>query len=296
MNTLTKVVVVLLLVFSIAFTMMTIQFSVNVPNWKDQAEKWKGRAQLVDIHYRNLVAAKVAQAAQGADNRLTWDREREELSRDVDKSLNELSDYKARLAKAETDLSSQSASIKKLSAELGIAQASAEKARDQRKQLEERSIYLERARLDLMGSLNEKIATITVLEQETRHQEQQIHLLKQEQDKVALRSLRGRSEFQDSLVLPEIDKVTPQSVPRAAAIRGHIEGLSGNLASISVGSDDGVEVGMTFIIHAQAGDYLGDLEITDVEPNSSAGVLKFVTSKVSIGDLAVDERAYLGPN
>ena len=65
---------------------------------------------------------------------------------------------------------------------------------------------------------------------------------------------------------------------------------------ISVGSDDGVKVGMTFIIHAQAGDYLGDLEITDVEPNSSAGVLKFVTSKVSIGDLAVDERAYLGPN
>ena len=296
MNTLTKVFVVLLLVFSIAFTMMTIQFSVNVPNWKDQAEKWKSRAHLMDIHYRNLVAAKVAQGAQAAENRKAWNRQRDQFSSDLNKSLNELSDYKARLTKVETDLSAQSASTNKLSAELGIAQASAEKARDQRQQLEERSIYLEQARLDLMESLNEKVATIDVLEQRTRHQEQQIHLLKEERDKVALGPPRGRSDFQDSLVLPEIDKVTPQSVPRVAAIRGHIEELSGKLASISVGSDDGVKVGDTFIIQTRDGDYLGDLEITDVEPNSSAGVLKFVTSKVSIGDLAVDERAYMDSN
>ena len=93
--------------------------------------------------------------------------------------------------------------------------------------------------------------------------------------------------------MPAPDKVTSQTAPRTAAIRGHVEDLSGHLASISVGSNDGVEVGMTFIIYNDRGFYLGDLEVTEVEPSSSAGNLKFVTSPISIGDTVVDERSYL---
>lgn len=293
MNTLTKVFVVLLLIFSIAFTMMTIQFSVNVPDWKAQAETWQVKARQVDTHNRNFVAVNVALRAQAADDRKTWDQQRQQLSQDLNDSLVDLNDYKARLAKAETDLSAQSATNKKQLAELGIAQASAEKAREQRQAMEQRNIYLEKANLDLSEGLNEKVATIIVLEQKSRQQDQQINLCKRENDKLARRSRQEGRQFEDSVVMPAPDKVTSQTAPRTAAIRGHVEDLSGNLASISVGSNDGVEVGMTFIIYNDRGFYLGDLEVTEVEPNSSAGNLKFVTSPISVGDTVVDERSYL---
>ena len=142
------------------------------------------------------------------------------------------------------------------------------------------------------ASLTEKIATITVLDQEKRQQEQQINLLKQERARVS-----GTSPFdsalRDDLVVPRRDKVRPESHARLVSIRGHIAELDGNLASISVGTNDGVEVGMTFIIYNNKGDFLADLEITEVTPDSSAGDLKFVSKAISIGDIAEDEHSYM---
>ena len=72
MNMLTKVFVVLLVVFSITFTMMTIQFSANVPDWRDQANTQKAEAERVDSFNRNLIALKVAQEARFAAGRKSW--------------------------------------------------------------------------------------------------------------------------------------------------------------------------------------------------------------------------------
>lgn len=292
MNTLTKVFVVLLVIFSIAFTMMTIQFSATVPDWRNQAEKWRNSAQQTDTAYRNLVAAKVALEAQAQDDRRRWEEQKERSAGDLANTLGELNEYKTRLAKAESDQSAQSATVKKLSAELSIAQASASKAREHLVAVEERNLYLEKANADMNASLTEKIATITVLDQEKRQQEQQINLLKQEQARVSGRSRFG-SSMQDDLVVRRRDKVRAESPARAVSIRGHIAELNGNLAGISVGTNDGVEVGMTFIIFSSKGDYLADLEITEVTPNSSAGDLKFVSKPISIGDIAEDEHSYM---
>ncbi len=292
MNTLTKVFVVLLVIFSIAFTMMTIQFSANVPDWRNQAEQYRNLALQTDTHNRNLVAVKVALEAQAQDDRRRWEEQKVRSAGDLANTLGELNDYKTRLAKAESELSAQSATVKKLSAELSIAQASASKAREHLVAVEERNLYLEKANADMNASLTEKIATITVLDQEKRQQEQQINLLKQEQARVSGTSRLGLG-LQDDLVVRRPDKVRSESPARSVSIRGHIAELDGNLASISVGTNDGVEVGMTFIIFSNKGDYLADLEITQVTPNSSAGDLKFVSKPISIGDIAEDEHSYM---
>ncbi len=288
MNTLTKVFVVLLVIFSIAFTMMTIQFSANVPDWRNEAEIWRNSAKQTDTAYRNLVAVKVALEAQAQDDRRRWDEQKVRSADDLANTLGELNEYKTRLAKAESDLSAQSATVKKLSAELSIAQASASKAREHLVAVEERNLYLEKANADMNSSLTEKIATITVLDQEKRQQEQQINLLKQERGGIS-----GRSRLGDDMVVRRPDKVRPEAPARAVSIRGHIAELKGNLASISVGTNDGVEVGMTFIIYNNKGDFLADLEITEVTPDSSAGDLKFVSKPISIGDIAEDEHSYM---
>ncbi len=292
MNILTKVFIVLLVIFSIAFTMMTVQFSARVPDWRNLAEGYRNDAKQTDTAYRHLVAAKVALEAQAQDDRRRWDEQKVRSADDLANTLGDLNDYKTRLAKAESDLSAQSATVKKLSAELSIAQASASKAREHLVAVEERNLYLEKANADMNASLTEKIATITVLDQEKRQQEQQISLLKQEQARVLGRSRFG-SALQDDLVVRRPDKVRPESPVRPVSIRGHIAELDGNLAIISVGTNVGVEVGMTFIIYNNKGDFLADLEITEVTPNSSAGDLKFVSKPISIGDIADDEHSYM---
>ena len=78
MNALTKVFVVLLVIFSITFTMMTLQFSTSVPDWRGEAMKWKAEAQTVDTHNRNLIAAKVADAGRAAADRRAWSKERDD--------------------------------------------------------------------------------------------------------------------------------------------------------------------------------------------------------------------------
>ena len=288
MNILTKVFVILLVIFSIAFTMMTIQFSAKVPDWRSLAEGYRNDAKQTDIAYRHLTAAKVALEAQAHDDRRRWDEQRERSAGDLANTLGELNDYKTRLAKAESDHSAQSATVTKLSAELSIAQASASKAREHLVAVEERNLYLEKANADMNASLTEKIATITVLDQEKRQQEQQINLLKQERGRIS-----GGSRLGDDLAVRRPDKVRPETPARLVSIRGHIAELDGNLASISVGTNDGVEVGMTFIIYNNKGDFLADLEITEVTPNSSAGDLKFVSKPISIGDIAEDEHSYM---
>jgi hypothetical protein len=272
--------------------MMTIQFSATVPDWRNEAEKWRNLAQQTDTAYRNLVAVKVALEAQAQDDRRRWDEQKALSADDFANTLEELNDFKTRLAKAEGDLSAQSAAATKFSAELSIAQASASKAREHLVAVEERNLYLEKANADLNASLTEKIATITVLDQEKRQQEQQINLLKQEHARGSGRSPLD-SALREDLVLPRNDKVRAEPPARAVAIRGQISELDGSLASISVGTNDGVEVGMTFIIYNNQGDFLADLEITEVLPNSSAGDLKFVSKPISIGDIAEDEHSYM---
>ena len=234
----------------------------------------------------------MALEAQAQDDRRRWEEQKVRSADDLANTLGELNDYKTRLAKAESDLSAQSATVKKLSAELSIAQASASKAREHLVAVEERNLYLEKANADMNASLTEKIATIVVLAQEKRQQEQQINLLKQEQARVSGRSRLG-SAWEDDLVVRRPDKVRSETPARLVSIRGHIAELNGNLASISVGANDGVEVGMTFIIFSNEGIYLADLDITDVAPNSSAGDLTFVSKPISIGDIAEDEHSYL---
>ncbi len=295
MNTLTKVFIVLLVIFSISFTMMTIQFSANIPDWKDQAESWKVKSQQIDTFNRNLIAIKVAEAAKAADERRRWSEERAQLTDARDQALAEVKEQGNKLAKAESDITSQNATIKKLSAELGIAQTTAAKAREHLATLEQRNIELEKAHLDFTESLNERVATIIVLEQQTRQQEQAIHILREENGKLLKKLGLRASGIEDTTVSVPFDHVKAAAQAKISPIRGQVRNVSGELASISVGSNDGVEVGMTFIIYNRNG-YLGDLEVTDVQPSGAAGVLKFINGPIAVGDMVADEDGYVAMN
>lgn len=295
MNALTKVFIVLMVIFSITFTIMTVQFSATVPNWRDQAIKARSKIDIVDAANRNLSAAKVAAETRAAADRATWAQERGELSTQLDESRRQVDEAKSRNTQMEAELASKDATYKILAAEVKVAQEAASQARSQRTALEERNIELEKRTLDLNEALNEKIASIMVLEQQARQQEQALNILKEERDKMMRRLNLRASGVEDSTVTLPSDRVRPLGPARVAAIRGRISEVGRDFATISVGSSDGVEVGMVFIIYNQNG-YLGDLTVSEVTPNEAAGRLKNVTGAIGVGDMVADENGYLAMN
>jgi hypothetical protein len=64
--------------------------------------------------------------------------------------------------------------------------------------------------------------------------------------------------------------------------------------TISVGSADGVKTGMEFVIH-RGDEYVGDMIVSAVDPNESAGRLKISAATPSTGDVVTDARRMGGP-
>jgi hypothetical protein len=102
----------------------------------------------------------------------------------------------------------------------------------------------------------------------------------------------------DALVEPYTPTARVPATPFVGTeIRGQITSVRGNLASVSVGSADGVSPGMIFLIYRPGATgtsplYLGSLRITKVEVGESAGMIEQTTGDIREGDLARDELSF----
>jgi DNA repair exonuclease SbcCD ATPase subunit len=77
-------------------------------------------------------------------------------------------------------------------------------------------------------------------------------------------------------------RATEQGAP--VALQGKITNLQGNLATISIGSADGVEKGMVFHV-TQNDNFICDIKISDVDAEVAAGSLELVQQQPRIGDV-----------
>lgn len=288
MSMLTKIFVVLLVVFSIFFTSMTISSVAQMTNWRETAAKYEEHARVADTNLRHAHAANAALLANARDEvRANLDKIAE-LEAELQAKSNEVSEVKARIAKSESEKSGAEAINRGLLAQLQIAEASRSEYRDQRDELERRNIDLERRSIDLNDRVNELTTGTAVLVEQRRQYEQQINILRTENEKLAHQartlSSGGSLEQPEGMALRGVRAITP--VP-AAAIRGRVLEVSGNLVTISVGSADGVKKDMVFVIHRE-GEYIGDLKINMVDPNQSAGRLVRSTAAALANDQVTD--------
>lgn len=81
--------------------------------------------------------------------------------------------------------------------------------------------------------------------------------------------------------------VTAMTPVAPTAIRGKVLEVSGDIVTVSVGAADGVKKDMVFVIH-RGGEYVGDLQISLVDPEQSAGRLVRSRFTPGPGDLVTD--------
>jgi hypothetical protein len=271
LSTLTKVFIVLLVVFSIAFTTMTISMVAQQSNWRDAANKFREHARVADANLRlshAVNATELAAAKETINGHL--DRVKE-LEKQLRASQNEVARHQSELARASSEKSSSDAIHRGLLAQLQTAEAARAEYQTQRDELERRNIDLERRNVDLNDRVNELTAQVAVMMEQQRQFEQQINVLTDANQRVSRRSgvspVGSQLEDARGRALPEITARTPVA---ASAIRGHVVEVDGELVTLSVGSADGVQKDMVFVVF-RGDQYVGDVKITLVDPKRSAG-------------------------
>jgi cell shape-determining protein MreC len=106
---LTKVFVVLLVVFSITFTVMTVSVVAQTANWRETALRYEQHAVVADTNLRHLIASSAADLATARDAVKAHLESIRELQGDLQDSRNSLAQLRAELAKAASENSSAEA-------------------------------------------------------------------------------------------------------------------------------------------------------------------------------------------
>ncbi|MEE9297248.1 MAG: hypothetical protein V3W34_20095 [Phycisphaerae bacterium] len=297
MSAVTKVLTVLLAVLCIAFSMTAVSFTARTENWKALAEDYRSVAQIAGTEQRSLMAAHAAELASARDSiKNSLDRINR-LERELQQATQQVAAQRGEIAQIAAEKGRSDALAQRLTNELGVAQKAREAVEEQRRQFETRNIELERRNIDLNGRVNELTTQITVLNQKVRQQEQQIHILREE-GRVLARRAGAPGTVLDSAIMGDGGMGTI-GAPRVAAvpkISGHVLFVDGDLVTLSVGSADRVEKGQVFVVF-RGTQYIGDVQITDVEPNLSSG--RFIRSAPGAsprkGDRAEDEYHFAAP-
>ncbi len=259
MSTLTKVFIVLLVVLSIAFTTMTVSIVAQSADWRDTALKYEQHARIADTNLQNLIAANAAELATAYDTVKHHLERIGTLETQLQSCRTEVASERAERERVASDKSSTDAMNRGLVSQLQSAEAARAEYRQQRDTLERRNIELERRNIDLDDRVNELTARVAVMMEQKRQFEQQINILRAENEKLA----RDARQPSAGLAMEEpgggaMDNVAARTPVALSPIRGHVAGVDGDIITLSVGAADGVKEGMIFVVH-RGDQYVGEV-------------------------------------
>ena len=297
MSTLTKVFVLLLSLVSIALSMLVVAAFAQQQNWREAAGDWQETALAAEAKART-----VSHNAQ-----LQHQRDLDELERAAE-SITALNgdklDFQNRISeleRTETDLSNklaaEQAQVTSVSGTLSVVNASLNREQEYSRKLTQRNSETQRRNIDLNDRVQELTTNLEMASFQVRALQQQVTVMDEQQASIAMgltpaRQIPGGA----GIVEARIPTVRPASLSRMAApIRGQITEVNGNLASISVGSADGVVTGMTFLVSRYDSgkpSYLCTLRVDKVQANQSVGVIENPAGQIRPGDAARDEASF----
>ena len=287
MSTAAKVFVVLLVLFSVAFSMVTVTFVVQQDNWKQLALDYRGAHQAARVEATSIEALAKTTAVQ-LQGQIT------QLARQIEALNGKLAEADAEIKKKDTELIELKSNSEAARADANRAIQLQELDKTRAERLEKRNgellaqaTELQKRNLDLDRRVQELTQQVTIMDEQVRALKEQRYALEQ-QLATAQKSgaVAGMPRPQG-----ELAKAVAPIGAAPTAIKGRILEIKDKVASISVGSADGVTEGMSFIVYRGA-TFLGKLRITMVEPNGAGGDLILIRGDIRPQDLVKDERSF----
>ncbi len=269
MSPLTKIFVILLVIFSLLLTAGTVVFvntqtatNASLAAAKQAAEAQQGIAARATADLSSEKAA-----SQVAQNALL--AQIETMKNNQNRTQQEIADRDVKLAAAAADKAMMSANIATLTDALKASEDSRSKQQEQLASLRQTSDTIQTQNAQLNTQINDLTNKLDVTERDRRFLAEQNAELKQQGEKAS-------AALKDAGI--DINAVAAGTKAGAPNVTGVIRSTRqiANLpyATISVGSSDNVAKGMEFkVIDRDAGKFLGTLTVDSVEPNESTGHL-----------------------
>jgi hypothetical protein len=278
LSTLTKILIVLLSLFSIYLCATIVTYVGTADNYKSAYEQQgKDFAALKEKNkgYEKDLAEKQRQINEFG---LKLDSEVSKLKAEKSQLEQELKNAKSAELDAEEKVKSLTASALNFEKTVGGMEESLKKTREELDHARAEGIKLTKNLNEVTASLEEKMAQLAALDAEKKR------LLE------AKTNLEQRVSGGGGLIAEPVTTV-PDSASQAietsaiVSLKGVITAVEGSIATVSIGDADGVQKGMIF--HVIRNDvFICDIKITEVDTDASAGTMQLLQQQPKVGDIA----------
>ncbi len=281
MSTFTKILIVLLSLFSIFLCGTVVTYVGNVNNYKALFEDTEAlnrsltsKNTSLNRQYNEKVALMKEQEKKLTERIQQFEDENSKLAVDLRKSERMSLEYQGRVNSWAGILTSFEQTIANLEQSLKLTQEQLNKAHSEgikdRKELNE-----------ITASFYEKMVQMESLEAARRRLLEQKTDLEERMNQIMGPDALGARAVEP--VTPDIDSARPGIIFGGAGLNGLITEVGESMVIISIGSADGVKKGMVFHV-TRGDDFFSDILITVVDINKSAGVLDLVQQQPRIMD------------
>ena len=282
MSTLSKILVVLLVLLAIAHSAVLLAYLSQQKDWKTLAQA--GEKALERLRARR--ASETMAHKQIQDQLLLGNRTLQD-----------------KLARTETDLKKQQDATVALNLRLGTLTAEKESLQQELTRLTASLRLAQDAQKHATDQLDAATNTANKLKAENAHLEIQLAQLTMDVDKLTaeVRSKKEQIFYLNSEIRraqgvmtaktpPTATMIQPAAVVAAKPIKGRVTevNLDANIAQINVGQIAGVAEGLKFIVYDRDG-YVGDLKIIRVLRDQSLGTIVLFSKAVKVGDEVATE-------
>lgn len=275
MNSLTKVLVVLLSLFSIFLCGTIVIYIGNANNYKEMYDNERGTNQAIrdsEANLRTLFNEKNSEMKREVDS----------LKAQIEEKSDELSASKVALRSSERlnrDYESQMKNwagvLEGLQTTIANMTMSRRLTQDELDMSRTDLVKLQKELNEITASFYERVVQMQQLEADKRRLLEKLTFVEQKQTQPVV---SGRTVTMERFAARPV-----LSIPTSLVINGLISDVSQSLVTLSVGSADGVTKGMTFYV-TRGDNFICDVVITNVETDRSVGVLELVEAQPRIGD------------
>jgi len=283
LSTLTKILIVLLTVSSIFLCGIVVTYVANADNFREQNKQLTVQVQSARQNEKG--------SKKQLNENLSKSQQREKkLNEQITTLRNETSKLKQNMSNLERE---KAALQERVSNMAGTIETTSQTAEQQRKLFENTFAELKETKAqqikehkeleETTKTLQQKMAIIETLQTEKRRLlEEKADLQKRFDDLIVG---RGEVSVKATPVTPDKDKAQPVKVTREISLEGLVSAvdIQNSMASISIGSADGVRDGMKFHV-TRGSKFICDIVILEVDTKESVGFLELVQEQPKVKD------------
>ncbi len=264
-----KILTFLNLVFALLTAGLIGMVYLTRTNWYQAYNQVQSASRAADASYKQLLQAEMDQVRAKEQQVKKAEGERDETKKQLDAAKADVEQIKAQLAATQRGTDKESELVTKMTAEI-------ERRRNEVKQLNDTLMARETRVRDLEQQLT------TVRDESVSYKLKYDSLKERNDNLMALYESASR----EVAAYKRSGLATPSAstkVPPVDQVRGTIKAIDGSLATISVGSDSGVNKDNILYIYRTSpkAEYLGELTILSVTPFEAVGRIK-TTSRQAV--------------